>query len=51
MSEIFHYDGRDLNGRSISGDLTVNTVADVISYLQKRNIIPINIKVVKKKND
>jgi MSHA biogenesis protein MshG len=49
MSGIFHYDGRDANGHSISGDLTVNTVDDVISYLQKRNIIPINIQVVKKR--
>ncbi len=49
MSEIFHYDGRDSSGQSVSGDLTVSTVADVISYLQKRNIVPINIKVAKKR--
>ena len=49
MSEIFHYDGRDSSGHSISGDLTVNTVDDVVSYLRKHNIVPVNIQIVKKR--
>ncbi|EKE01694.1 MAG: hypothetical protein ACD_21C00072G0017 [uncultured bacterium] len=49
MSEIFHYEGRDSSGHTISGDLKVNTVDDVVSHLEKRNITPIHIKATKGK--
>jgi MSHA biogenesis protein MshG len=49
MPSIFHYEGRDANGRSVSGDLSVNTIDDVISYLKKRNITPIHVDVAKRR--
>lgn len=47
MPTTFHYKGRDSSGRITVGTLTVNKIDDVIFYLKKRNIIPINIKPIK----
>lgn len=48
MPTTFNYKGRDNNGRITTGNLTVNTIDEVVSYLKKRNITPINIKPTKK---
>lgn len=47
MAKVFHYEGRDASGRSITGDLKVNTLDDVIAYLKQHNITPININANK----
>jgi MSHA biogenesis protein MshG len=48
MSKLFHYKGRNQNGHTISGDLSVSSVDEVVSYLEKRDIVPIHIKPINK---
>lgn len=48
MTKTFHYEGRNLSGNLVSGDLTTNTIEDVLSYLEKNNIVPTDIQVSKK---
>jgi MSHA biogenesis protein MshG len=48
MPTVFHYDGRDMNGNAVAGDLSANSIEDVISHLKNHSIIPINIVPAKK---
>lgn len=48
MPKTFHYEGRDSSGNLVSGDLTANTIEDVLSHLEKHNIVPTDIQATKK---
>lgn len=47
MSNLFHYKGRDIHGEVVTETLEASSISDVIAYLKKRDIIPINIKPTK----
>ncbi|MDR1057896.1 MAG: type II secretion system F family protein [Coxiellaceae bacterium] len=47
MSNTFHYEGRNSKGVAVSGELTANTIEDVITHLKRNDIIPIDIKPLK----
>jgi len=47
MQTIFKYRGRNTKGKLITGELTANTIEDVIANLKQNNITPIDIKSIK----
>ena len=44
---IFNYDGRQQDGKKITGNLEAESVDKVVEFLESRSIVPINIKAGK----
>lgn len=47
MQNKFHYDGRDPNGNTVSGNLMAKNIEEVISHLKQHNVTPLNINPIK----
>lgn len=46
---VFYYRGTTPEGKSVEGEMTAETQAEVIASLRKRNIIPVAVELKKKK--
>ncbi|MBU0744864.1 MAG: type II secretion system F family protein [Gammaproteobacteria bacterium] len=48
MTNAFYYQGRNTNGKTITGNIEANKLEEVVSHLNQQGITPINITPIKK---